>query len=101
MPVDPKDRAELIAEALDSERVTLTCGEHGYIAGSFQSRPMPGCVNCNKVFLIHLLTTHPPAKRAEKLEELTRAIVDACALEDRGKFDFQAFEHPKIEIAKG
>lgn len=101
MIVSDKDRSELIAEALDAERVTLTCGDHGYIAGSFESKPKAGCYKCNMVFLVHLMATTPPAKRLEKLEELERAIVDACALEDRSKFDFQAFDHPKIEIAKG
>ena len=93
-----REKRDYVEQALDPNKVVLVCSRHRYAGGDPSQRPTPGCYECNYVWLTYHFAKIPPHQRAEKLEEMTRAIVDACALEDRGKFDFQPFEHPQVKI---
>ncbi len=94
-----------ILEEVASEKVTLICGKHNYVAARRKAHgivaipPTPnGCKLCWENYYITDLALTPPNKRQERLDELESVIRHAVEFEKTGKFgkDFELYE-PKVD----
>ena len=97
-PATAKELENYAAEVLDPNKVILTCERHNFRPDLRNQLPKPGCEGCAKAYFIYEFASTPPHRREELIEKWERAIKDACALEDRGKFDFRV-HRPVIERA--
>lgn len=97
----PQEQQAYIEQALDPNKISAYCGEHSYHGPSKTNRdikPFKNCARCWFVFYLHDMASTPPHLRAERLAELEEVIHHATELADKGKFDFEPYLHPKIEI---
>lgn len=94
--ITDKDKAALIAEALDPKKVTLTCGVHHYAYGG-KLPPNFKCKKCMFTMFLGLIANTPPDKRqdqVEMLEEVIHKMIEAKG-QDQYK-DF--FKHPEVYV---
>lgn len=101
MTMTPKERDSYLLEALDPRKISIFCGLHDYHGPSKTNKeikPFKNCSRCWFVFYLHDIASTPPHLRAERLSELEEVINHATELADKGKFDFEPYRHPKIEI---
>lgn len=90
---------KLLQEALDPQKVTLTCGIHGYAYGSKRSHPNFKCKQCNMVSFMGLLANTPPEKRQETVEMLEYTIHKLVEADKRGELDRATIlKHPIVTI---
>ena len=98
-----KQQEEMVTEAFDPKRVTLFCGQHNYfgpVKGSPDLKPGKNCPKCWQIFFIHELSQCPPDKRGEKLDEIEEVLHHVVELVEQGKWDFEPYDHAKIEIGR-
>lgn len=90
-----------VLEEIASEKVTLICGRHNYVASRRRGNhivaipPQPnGCKQCWMNYYTTDLALTPPSKRQERLDELESVIHHAIEFERTGKFgkDFELYE---------
>lgn len=93
-----KERAEVLAEALDKDKVNLVCGLHGYVYGS-KNPPVFKCARCMMVTFMGLIVNTPPSKRQETLEMLEYSTHKLVEAEKRGELDeMKLRKHPKVFV---
>jgi hypothetical protein len=90
--------AKLIEEALDPNKVTLSCGIHNYFY-SRTSKPNFKCKQCMMVSFMGLLANTPPEKREETVEMLEYTIHHLIEADKRGEIDHKKLlERPEVYI---
>ncbi len=91
-----KDQEQLLSEALDPTKVTLTCGEHFYDYGG-KTPPNFKCKRCLFTMFMGLIANTPPDKRKEQMEMLEFTINELIEAKKSGKMqDF--FKHPEVYV---
>jgi hypothetical protein len=100
---------EKVLSEIRSDKVTLTCGKHNYVAAKRRANatvaipPVPnGCKDCWMVYYVTDLALTPPGKRQERLDELEEVIHHAVEFEQKGTFgkDFELYDtkDPRFEV---
>ena len=93
-----KEKAEVLAEALDKDKVTLVCGIHNYVYGS-KKPPVFKCARCMMVTFMGLLANTPASKRQETLEMLEYSTHKLVEADKRGELDaVKLRKHPKVYV---
>ena len=101
-----KDAEKLASEALDPQKVILTCGIHNWSYGLKDrfGKPVPPnfkCRQCTMVSFMGLLANSPPDKRIEIVEMLEYTIHKLIEAEKRGEIDKKTlFNRPEVSIQK-
>jgi hypothetical protein len=89
---------KLIDEALDPERVVLTCGIHN-ISYSRTMKPNFKCKQCLMVMFMGLLANTAPERRLETVEMLEASIHHLIEADKRGEIDHKKLlARPEIYI---
>lgn len=91
-----KDRDQLVSEALDPKKVTLTCGIHHYAYGG-RLKPNFKCKQCMMVCFMGLIANTPPEKRKEQMEMLEYSVHELIDLEKKGQLP-ELLKHPEVYI---
>jgi len=101
-----KDVDKLISEALDPNKVILTCGIHQWSYGmkNKYGKPVPPnfkCKQCQMVSFMGLLANTPPEKRQEVVEMLEYSVHKLIEAEKHGDIDkFTLFNRPEVSIER-
>jgi hypothetical protein len=93
-----KDKAQLIAEAMDPHKVTLTCGQHSYAYGG-KTRPNFKCKRCMFTMFMGLVANTPPDNRKEVMDMLeaeVHSMIEMSKSNDAKLQDF--FKHPEVYV---
>ena len=98
MKLTDKQIVNYLDDLTDPRRIYPMCKIHGYYG---KGMPTAGCKRCWEVYFALVIGQTPPHKREEMRERLTKLVMDSCALEDKGLFDFRPFAHPHVKIEKG
>lgn len=94
--VSDKDKAALIAEAMDPKKVTLTCGTHSYAYGG-KLPPNFKCKKCIFTMFLGLIANTPPDKRQDQVEMLEEVVHKMVEAKDQGQYaDF--FKRPEVYV---
>lgn len=102
MSFTEQEQQDIIREAM-SERVNLMCGKHFYAGPSKNNpeiKPHPGCSQCWQVYFIKDIASVPPSMRAQRLDELEEVLHHMNEMVEKGTWDFEPYEHAKIEITE-
>jgi len=97
---------KLLDEALDPQKVILTCGIHNWSYGLKNKfgKPVPPnfkCKQCTMVSFMGLLANTPPEKRQETVEMLEYSVHKLIEAEKRGEIDRKTlFERPEVSIER-
>lgn len=87
---------KLLDEAMDPEKVVLSCGIHNYVYG-IHTVPNFKCKQCMMVQFMGLMANTAPEKRQETLEMLEESIHHLYEAAERGEIDeLKLRKHPKI-----
>ncbi len=101
-----RDAEKLAAEALDPQKVHLTCGIHQWSYGqkNKQGAPVPPnfkCKQCQMVSFMGLLANTPPDRRQETVEMLEYTVHKLIEAEKRGEIDkMTLFKRPEVNIER-
>lgn len=97
------DKAKLIAETADSEKIVLVCGQHRFAYNPRSKRaPVFGCKQCWMVQFTGLLANTPPNKRDEVLEMLEYSVHKLIEADKNGTIDrIKLLSRPEVSIQKG
>lgn len=99
MAYTEKEIEALKKELTDPRRIFMQCDEHDYI-GDTHGMPTSGCKMCWFAYYFTMLAQTPPHLRNQRLEEL-QAVVRSLAYDiDKGKVDFQLYNHPIVKRTK-
>jgi hypothetical protein len=91
-----KDKAQLISEVMDPNKITLTCGVHHWAYGS-KTKPNFKCKRCMFTLFMGLIANTPPEKRKEQMEMLEFSVHELIDAYKSGKMqDF--FKHPEVYV---
>lgn len=94
--ISEKDKQQLISEALDPKKITLTCGVHHYAYGG-KIKPNFKCKRCLFTMFMGLIANTPPEKRQEQMEMLEFSVHELIDAYKSGKLqDF--FKHPEVYV---
>lgn len=94
--ISERDKAALISEALDPQKVTLTCGVHHFAYGS-KTKPNFKCKRCLFTLFMGLIANTPPDKRKEQMDMLEYSVHELIEAHKSGKMqDF--FKHPEVYV---
>jgi hypothetical protein len=99
-----RDIDKMISEALDPEKVILTCGIHNwsYNQKNKYGKPVPPnfkCRQCQMVSFMGLLANTPPDRRQETVEMLEYSVHKLIEAEKRGEIDkMTLFQRPEVSI---
>lgn len=89
---------KLIDEAMDPEKVVLSCGIHNVVY-SRTMKPHFGCKQCMMVMFMGLMANTAPDKRQETLEMLEESINHLVEADKRGEIDHKKLlERPEVYI---
>jgi hypothetical protein len=94
--VSEKDAKQLLEEALDPKKVTLTCGIHHWAYGS-KRKPNFRCKRCLFTMFMGLIANTPPEKRKEQVEMLEWTIHQLIEAKDKKELQ-QFFKHPEVYV---
>lgn len=94
--ISEKDKAQLIAEAMDPKKVTLTCGKHHYAYGG-KLKPNFKCKRCMFTMFMGLIANTPPDKRLDQMEMLEDTVHALMEAKNSGKME-DFFAHPEIYV---
>lgn len=100
MPLNENEKQEFLAEALDSQKVTLYCKDHMYF-GPSKEKPMAphlGCPQCWMVFYFHDMAQTAPHLREQRMEELTEVLHKVVEEVQRGTWDYKPYDKAKFEF---
>jgi hypothetical protein len=101
-----RDAEKLAQEALDPEKVILTCGIHQWSYGQRNKlgEPVPphfNCRQCEMVSFMGLLSNTPPDRRQETVEMLEYSIHKLIEAEKRGEINKETlFKRPEVSIER-
>lgn len=101
-----RDAEKLAAEALDPQKVLLTCGIHAWSYGQkdMHGNPVPPnfkCKQCTMVSFMGLIANTPPDKRQETVEMLEYSVHKLIEAEKRGEIDKKTlFNRPEVSIER-
>jgi hypothetical protein len=100
-----KDAEKLASEALDPEKVVLTCGIHNWSYGlKLNGQPVPPvfkCKQCQMVSFMGLLANTPADKRQETVEMLEYTVNKLIEAERRGEIDKTTlFKRPEVSVQR-
>ena len=101
-----EDIERLLSEVMDAKSITLVCSQfpdgrkHPAYAASNEPPPPRGCKNCWQAYWMYSVATTPPHLRAELLEKAYKGVYDAVKAVERGQFDFQPYDRPRIQFEK-
>lgn len=101
MALTDKQKEEMVAEAMDSQRVKFFCPEHFYsgpVKGKPEFKPGLDCANCWKIFYFYEFATTPPDERRQKLDEIDEVLHKMTEMVTAGKWDFEPYSHAQVEI---
>lgn len=101
MALTEQQKNQYLAEIFDEKRVNLWCSKHNYLGpvkGRPEVKPASRCADCWKIWFIHELATTPADQRAKKLDEIEEVLRDMVQMVEAGTWDFEPYEHAKIEI---
>lgn len=94
--ISKKDQEQLIAEAMDPKKVTLTCGVHHYVYGG-KLKPNFTCKRCIFTMFLGLIANTPPDKRQDQVEMLEEVIHKMIEAKDEAMYqDF--FRRPEVYV---
>lgn len=96
--VSAKDKAALIAEAMDPRKVTLTCGQHSYAYGG-KIKPNFKCKRCLFTMFMGLVVNTPPDQRKDVIDMLeaeVHSMIEMSKSSDKKLQDF--FKHPEVYV---
>jgi hypothetical protein len=94
--ISEKDKQQLLSEALDPTKITLTCGQHAYAYGGSVS-PNFKCKKCLFTMFIGLLANTPPEKRMEQMEMLEFSVHELIEAKQSGKME-DFFARPEVYV---
>jgi hypothetical protein len=99
MPViSDKDKASLLAEALDPKKVTLTCGLHNFAYGG-SIPPNFKCKRCIFTLFFGLVANTPPGDRKELMDMLEAEVHSMIEMSKSGDTKMQDFfKHPEVYV---
>ena len=89
---------QLLAER-DSDRVSLTCSRHSYVASKIPPKPNR-CKDCWLAYYVFDIASTPKALRQERIDELESVIRHTYEFVMTGKFDFVPEVNPTISYQK-
>lgn len=101
-----RDAEKLASEALDPNKVLLTCGIHNWSYGQKNKfgKPVPPnfkCKQCQMVSFMGLLANTPPDRRQETVEMLEYTVHKLMEAEKRGEIDKTTlFKRPEVSIER-
>jgi hypothetical protein len=96
-----EDRAKLVAEVFDKDKVVLICSKHKWAYGT-KRPPVFGCKKCQMASFMGLMCNIPPARRLEVLEMLEYSVHHLVEAEENGTInDIILNKHPKVTVEKG
>ena len=101
-----RDAEKLASEALDPQKVHLTCGIHQWSYGSKNKHgqtipPVFKCKQCMMVSFMGLIANTPPDKRQETVEMLEYSVHKLIEAEKRGEIDkMTLFKRPEVSIQR-
>jgi hypothetical protein len=96
--ISEKDKAALLAEVLDPNKVTLTCGTHHYAYSTGgKLKPNFKCKKCLFVMYMGLLANTPPDKRQDQMEMLEETVHGLVEAKQSGKLA-EFFKHPEVYV---
>lgn len=94
--ISEKDKAALIAEAMDPQKVTLTCGKHHFVYGG-KLKPNFKCKRCMFTLFLGLIANTPPDRRQDQVEMLEETIHKLIESSKEGQYlDF--FNRPEVYV---
>jgi hypothetical protein len=94
------EKAQVLAECLDKDKVTVVCGKHKFAYGSKRA-PKFNCPQCQFVCFLGLIVNTPPSKRQETMDALESIIHHLIESEERGEIDrTKLYAHPKLTIER-
>jgi len=103
MAFSEKEKQDILAQALDPNKVYLYCAGHSYFGPSKSGkpiRPTNGCAKCWEVYYWHDLASAPPHMREQRLSELEEVLSNMVQMINAGTWDFVPYEHAQIEITQ-
>jgi len=94
--ISEKDRADILALAMDPKKVTLTCGIHHYAYGG-KMKPNFKCKRCMFTTFMGLIVNTPPDKQQEQLEMLEYSVHELIEAEKKGLLK-DLLKHPEVYV---
>ena len=96
--ISEKDKAKLISEAMDPQKITLTCGTHSYAYGG-KLKPNFKCKKCMFTMFIGLIANTPPDQRKEMMDMLEAEVHSMIEMSKSGDAKLQDFfKHPEVYV---
>ena len=97
--ISAKDKAALISEAMDPQKVTLICSTHNFAYGSKGTKPNFKCKRCLFTMFMGLVANTPPENRKEVMDMLeaeVHSMIEMSKSSDPKLQDF--FAHPEVYV---
>ena len=93
-----KDQEQLLSEAMDPRKVTLTCGLHSYAYGG-KTPPNFKCKRCLFTMFMGLVANTPPADRKDVMDMLEAEVHSMIEMSKSGDAKMQDFfKHPEVYV---
>lgn len=101
MPYTDKDKAQLVEELFDPNKVSVYCGLHNYFGPGKEGKfaPHMDCPKCWLVYYIYDIANTPASQRRERMEELEQVVHHMVETAQKGQLDFNPLEHPQVVIS--
>ena len=103
MPISEQDKSDIVANALDPNKVYFRCGKHNYYGSTKllpNAKPATNCSDCWRVYYITYMANVPPSEREQQLQELEEVMANLVQAVEQGRWDFKVFNHPEISVEK-
>lgn len=97
------EQQDILKEIIGSERITLYCADHMYtgpVKSHPEVKPSKNCPKCWQVYFIHDLASVPPGMREQRLAELEEVLYKMHEMVLAGTWDFNPYEHAKLEFSE-
>jgi hypothetical protein len=97
------DKAKMLLEAADPEKVTLVCSQHHFVYNPRSKRPpVFECKQCMMVAFVGLIASIPPNRRDEVREMLEYSVHKLIEADKNGMIDrIKLFARPEVSVQKG
>jgi len=100
MLITDRDKADIISESMDPQKVVLYCATHNWAYGS-KRPPAFNCYKCTMASFIGLLANTPPGRRDEVFEMLEYSVNKLIEADKRGEINrIKLFAHPEVTVIK-
>lgn len=99
MSYTEKQKQALQAELNSDQRMFMECEDHQYI-GDLHAMPTSGCKRCWFSYYFTIIAQTPPHLREQRLHELQAVVFSLAKDIDKGKVDFNLYNHPIVKRTK-